>query len=423
MNETVYHTYVAILKQELIAAMGCTEPIAIAYAGAVVRKYLHGLPTKVVVSCSGNIVKNVKGVVVPNSGGMRGIQIAALLGIVGGDADAELSVIQNVTDADRALAQKLLQEGVCRAELVEGVANLFLIVHAETAEHVVEVEITDTHLNITRLEVDGTVLYQKDQQDSAGRKAPDKSLLNLDDIIRFAEDVDLMDVAPVIRKQIECNSAISEEGLHHEWGACIGRTLMESGVDCVQVRARAAAAAGSDARMNGCPMPVVINSGSGNQGITVTMPVVVYAKEWGIGEERLIRALVLGNLVALYQKRYIGSLSAYCGATCAACGAAAAIVWMRGGDFQEIADTITNTITTVGGMVCDGAKSSCAGKISIAVAAALDAADLAMKGHVYQPGEGLVKERVEDTVAAVGRMGRVGMHATDVEILHIMLED
>ena len=198
---------------------------------------------------------------------------------------------------------------------------------------------------------------------------------------------------------------------------------MENGDDCVQARARAAAAAGSDARMNSCPMPVVINSGSGNQGITVTMPVVTYAKEWEIPEERLIRALALGNLTALYQKQYIGSLSAYCGATCAACGAAAAIVWMRGGNVQEIAGTITNTIATIGGIVCDGAKSSCAGKISIAVAAALDAAELAMKGHVYQPGEGLVKDGVENTVAAVGRMGRVGMRATDVEILHIMLEE
>ena len=423
MDKTVYNTYVAILKRELIAAMGCTEPIAIAYAGAVARKYLPSIPTKVVVSCSGNIIKNVKGVIVPNSGGMRGIHIAVLLGIVGGDADAQLSVIQNISDEDRLLAQKLLQEGICTTKLVEGVSNLFIVVHAEAEGHVVEVEIRDTHLNMTRLEVDGAILFQKGKEDTGGCKGPDPSLLNLKDMIRFAEEADLMDIAPIIRRQIEYNSAISAEGLQHEWGACIGKTLLENGDDCVQVRARAAAAAGSDARMNGCPMPVVINSGSGNQGITVTMPVVTYAKEWEIPEERLIRALALGNLTALYQKQYIGSLSAYCGATCAACGAAAGIVWLRGGNVQEIAGTITNTIATIGGIVCDGAKSSCAGKISIAVAAALDAAELAMKGHVYQPGEGLVKDGVENTVAAVGRMGRVGMRATDVEILHIMLEE
>ena len=424
MDKIVYDTYVQILNHELIAAMGCTEPIAIAYAGAVARKYLNkALPEKVVVSCSSNIVKNVKGVVVPNSGGMRGIGIAAMLGLVGGDPDDELSVLQSITDEERETAKRLLNEGVCKAELVEGVANLYLVVHAEAQGHVVEVEITDTHVNITRLVVDGEVLLQKQRDAKNWKGEPDKSLLNLRDIITFAETVDLKDVETVIRRQIDCNSAISNEGLKNSWGACIGKTLMQGEDQSLETRARAAAAAGSDARMNGCPLPVVINSGSGNQGITITMPIVVYAKEMGVDEEKLMRAMVLGNLVSLHQKRYIGSLSAYCGATSAACGAACAIVWMQGGSYEQISDTITNAIATVGGMVCDGAKSSCAGKISVAVATALDAARLAMKGHVYQPGEGLVKNDVEETIAAVGRMGREGMKSTDVEILHIMLEE
>ncbi|MDE6108129.1 MAG: L-serine ammonia-lyase, iron-sulfur-dependent, subunit alpha [Oscillospiraceae bacterium] len=424
MERNIYNTYVAILKGELIKALGCTEPIAVAYAAARAREVLGQFPEKLESRCSGNIVKNVKGVTVPNSGGMRGIAAAVVLGAVGGDASRDLAVLETVTEADIAKTRELLAQKICTTKLIEGVDNLFIIVKATAGEHTAEVEIQNTHLNVTRIEKDGEVLFRKTETGGGEEKEPDKSLLNVRDILTFAETVNIDDIKAVLDEQIKCNMAISQEGLTNPYGAQVGRTLLEEyGTDRVEIRARAAAAAGSDARMSGCPMAVVINSGSGNQGMTASLPVIEYAKELKVSMETLYRALALSNLMAIHQKKYIGRLSAYCGVVSAACGAGTAICYMMGGGYEEICGTITNTIATIGGMVCDGAKSSCAAKIASAVSTAITGCQMAMKHRVFRPGEGLVKEDTEDTIASVGRMGRVGMKSTDIEILNIMLED
>ena len=420
MDKKVYDTYVKLLHDELTMATGCTEPIAIAYAGAKLREVLGDIPEHCTVYCSGNIVKNVMAVTVPNSGGSRGIDTAALLGIIGGDASKGLDVLHSVREEHIALMHKMVADGCCACELVEGVENLYIRIEAYKGDETALVEIRNYHSNITRIEKNGKVLFDAASKDCGAVAAADKSLLNVRDIISFADEVDLDDVRETLENQLKRNSAISEEGLKHSWGAEVGRTISESSNSLVD-RARAYAAAGSDARMNGCALPVVINSGSGNQGIAVSMPLLVYAREYNIPEDKTLRALALANLISLHEKRYIGSLSAYCGATSAATGAACGICYMLGGSYDEICGIITNTINTVGGMVCDGAKSSCASKIATAVGMALLAMDMSKHGRVFKPGEGIVKDDVEATIASVGRMGREGMKSTDVEILKIML--
>lgn len=426
MDEKIYNNYLAILKNELVVALGCTEPIAIAYAGAKARQILGEMPESCIVSCSGNIVKNVKGVTVPNSSGLKGIEAAAVLGIVGGDPNRDLTVLETVTEQDVTQVKMLLAKGFCQSKLLEDIAGLYIIVHVAAGNNTAEVTIADYHSNIVRLTKNGEVLFSKQGDGDTGPKQetePDKSLLNVKDILTFADQVAIADVEELLSRQIRYNSAISEEGLNHPYGAQVGRILMSDfDSDSVKLRAKAAAAAGSDARMSGCPLPVVINSGSGNQGITVTMPVVEYAKEQGVTQEQLYRALVVSNLVAIHQKKYIGSLSAYCGVVSAACGSGAGIAYMLGCSYEEICNTITNTIANIGGMVCDGAKPSCAAKIASAVEAAIMALHLSRKNSAFQPGEGLVKEDVEKTISSIGRMGREGMKATDIEILKIMLE-
>lgn len=423
MNTNVYNTYVTILKNELVVALGCTEPIAIAYAGAKVREVLGTMPERCEINCSGNIVKNVKGVTVPNSGGMKGIDTAATLGIVGGNANRILAVLEDITSSQIEEAKKLAGDGFCSCGLVEGVENLYIMITAYAGEESASVEIRDYHSNITKIVKNGEVVFSSSDNHSKQPSGPDKALLNVKDILEFADCVVLSDISAVISRQIECNTAISREGLNNPWGAQVGRTLLETFGADVAIRAKAAAAAGSDARMSGCPLPVVINSGSGNQGMTVSLPIIEYAKEYHISEEKLYRALVAGNLISLHQKKYIGSLSAYCGAVSAACGAGVGIAYMLGASYDEICGIITDTITTIGGMVCDGAKPSCAAKIASAVDCALTALHLSRNKRVFQPGEGLVKENVEDTIRSVGRMGREGMKATDIEILNIMLEN
>lgn len=421
MNRKVYDTYVSLLHKELTMATGCTEPIAIAYAGARLRAALGAIPEHCTVYCSGNIVKNVMAVTVPNSGGAKGIDTAAVLGIVGGDASRVLDVLHAISEEDIALTRKYIEEKRCKCELVEGVANLYIRIEAEAGEDTALVEIRDYHSNVTRLEKNGKPLITVSAKGEAEEDAPDKSLLNVRDIYEFAGEVDLDDVREVLENQIKCNSAIAEEGLKNDWGAEVGRTILETEGESVINRARAYAAAGSDARMNGCPMPVVINSGSGNQGITVTMPLLVYAKEYAVEHDKMLRALALANLISLHQKRYIGSLSAYCGSVSAATASACGIAYMIGADYEKICGIITDSINTTGGMVCDGAKSSCASKIATAVGMALLSMDMSLKGRVFLPGEGLVEDNVEDTIASVGRMGREGMKSTDIEILKIML--
>ncbi len=431
MEKIVYDTYVNILKAELTPAMGCTEPIAIAYAAAVARKTLGCMPERCVARCSGNMVKNVKGVTVPASGGKRGIDVATLLGAVGGNADKALEVLEGITDDDRKLVDELLAKKICKVELVQGVSNLYVEVELICGEHNAIVRIEDYHTNITLIQKDGKVLLEKKQEQIAAEK-PDKGLLNVRSILEFGECVNLDDIRDTLERQIRMNSAISMEGLRNPYGAEVGRVLLGTRAHQeapTKLKAKAYAAAGSDARMGGCTLPVVINSGSGNQGITVTMPVKVYAEAYGVEHDRFLRALAIANLIAIHQKKYIGNLSAYCGAVSAACGAGAGITWMlgstgmAGGSYEEVCNTITTTITTIGGMVCDGAKSSCAAKIATAVEAALTAYQMSTRSKHFMSGEGLVKNNVEETIASVGRMGRVGMSSTDVEILNIMLED
>lgn len=431
MKQADYANHLNILRHELQVALGCTEPIAIAYAGAKAREALGRMPESCHIQCSGNIVKNVKGVVVPNSGGLRGIEVAAVLGIVGGDAKRELAVLEGVTDEDRAEVRKLLAEKFCTCELVKGVENLYIVAEVKAGGDSASVEIQGQHNNITKIVRNGTVVFEKradgiDSQESEG----DEEAINLRSIIEFAGSAEIKDIEPILANHIKCNKAISEEGLCGEWGVQAGKSLLAlSQEPDVRLKARAAAAAGSDARMSGCPMPVVINSGSGNQGITVTMPVVVYSEEYGAGDELTYRALALANLAAVHQKKYIGRLSAYCGVVSAATGAACGVAYMlmrrRGASDEEIyrviCGTIINSICTIGGMVCDGAKSSCATKISVAVENALLGMELASAGHVFQPGEGLTMDDAEATIRAVGRMGREGMRETDIEILNIML--
>lgn len=424
MDENIYNSFLAILKKELVTALGCTEPIAVAYASAKARQVLGKMPEQCTVCCSGNIVKNVKGVTVPNSGGLKGIDAAAILGIVGGDPNRMLTVLETVTEQDIAQTNKMLAEGFCQCRLLENITGLHIIVKVSAGRDTAEVVIADYHSNIVRISKNGENLVSQQSDASPKEKSdPDKSLLNVKDILAFAAAVKMEDVAELISRQVEYNSAISREGLNHPYGIQVGRSLMSDfDSNNVKLRAKAAAAAGSDARMSGCPLPVVINSGSGNQGITVTMPVVEYAEEYGASREQLFRALVVSNLVAIHQKKYIGSLSAYCGVVSAACGSGAGIAYLLGCSYEEICNTIINTIANIGGMVCDGAKPSCAAKIASAVEAAIMALHLSRKNLVFQPGEGLVKEDVEKTIASIGRMGREGMKSTDIEILNIMLE-
>lgn len=422
MDRNIYVNYVELLKKELVVALGCTEPIAIAYAGAKAREVLGAMPDHCVVSCSGNIVKNVKGVTVPNSGGLKGIDVAATLGIVGGDASRKLAVLERITEEEIETAKHLLTENFCECELVEGVENLYIIVRASRGEETAEVEIKDYHSNITKVKRNGVIEFQKEEEARTENQFPDKSLLNMKDILEFADTVEIGEVQEVLARQVEYNGAIAEEGLKKPYGAQVGQTLLSDfDAKSVKLRAKAYAAAGSDARMSGCPLPVVINSGSGNQGITVSLPVVQYAREYHKTEEELYRALVVSNLTALHQKKYIGSLSAYCGAVSAATGSGAGIAYLLGAGYEEISNVITNTIANIGGMVCDGAKPSCAAKIASAVEAAILAVHMGRKNRVFHSGEGLVKDDVEETIRSVGRMGRQGMKATDIEILNIML--
>ena len=419
MDKTMYENCIAILKSELVPAMGCTEPIAIAYAAAKARAVLGKLPDTIVARCSGNIIKNVKGVTVPNSGGLKGIDVAAVLGAVGGKEELELEVISQVTEEDRKKTRELLEQGICSCELEEGEENLYIRITMAAGEDTAMVEIRSKHNHICRIERNGEILFS--QEDLVKEVSGDRSLLTVKNILEFADSLDPADVEEVLGRQIDCNRAISEEGMSGQYGASVGKTLVECEGNDVRTRAKAAAAAGSDARMDGCPLPVVINSGSGNQGMTICLPILTYAEEMGVSREKLLRALALANLIAVHEKYYIGSLSAYCGATCAGCAAACGIAYLKGADYEVISQTIINTIADIGGMVCDGAKPSCAAKIASAVDAGLMGYELAVRGKGFRDGEGLVAKDVEQTIQNLGRMGREGMKSTDVEILNIMI--
>lgn len=426
MNRKIYNEYVTILESELVPTLGCTEPIALAYAAAKAKEVLGKMPDHITMRCSGNIIKNVKGVKVPNSGGMKGVEAAAVLGITGGDPSQALEVLEHVTDREIDEAEKLLKAGFCDCVLKDDVANLYIEAYAvckktEKSEALVVIE--DEHTNITHIEKDGQVLFHKEKKEycQEREKTPDKSLLNLEDIITFANEVQITDVEKVLGRQIKYNTRIAEEGLRNPWGAQVGRVVLEEFGEDVKWRAVAKASAGSDARMSGCALPVIINSGSGNQGMTCSLPVIEFGKELKKSKEEIYRALCVSNLVALNQKKYIGSLSAYCGAVCAAAGAGAGITYLCGGTLEQIENTVVNTIADAGGIVCDGAKPSCAAKISTALQAAILSHKMAMRGLTFARGEGLVMDCPEDTIKAVRYVGRAGMKQTDVEILNLMI--
>ena len=420
MTQQQHDVFLQTLERELIPAMGCTEPIAIAYAAAKARQVLGEMPRGIRLRCSGNIIKNVRGVAVPNAGGLRGVEAAAILGVVGGDADRELEVLQAVTPRHLELTRQLLEEHFCTCSLQENVANLYIVAEVFSEGHTASVTIINRHTLITRIEKDGRELFR---QDPVTQKSDDTdwSGWSVAAIVEFAETVDISRVRALLDGQIDLNGTISNAGLRRPFGAQIGRTLLDVCEDTVWTRAKARAAAGSDARMGGCSLPVVINSGSGNQGITVSLPVMEYAAELKVPREKLYRALIISNLISIFQKHYIGSLSAFCGAVTAAAGCGAAITWLHGGTLENICDTIANTVANVGGMVCDGAKASCAAKIASAVDAAIMAHHLSMRGLHFQPGEGIIQDDPQKTIRSLGYIGRVGMRSTDAEILNLML--
>lgn len=425
MEKQQYKELVDLLYSELVPALGCTEPIAIAYAAAKARQVLGAMPEHINITCSGNIIKNVKGVLVPNSGGMKGVGAAAVLGTVGGNADLALEVLSEVTEDDIEKTKQLLAEGFFTCKLQEGVENLYIVASVKGEGHTASVTIVNRHTTIAEMTKDGQIIYQlsKYSDEKKGKEEKKTWTLTMKGILDFAENVDLDKVRPVLDSQIEMNTAIAKEGLSNVYGAQVGRTLLDCYPEDVRTRARAYAAAGSDARMGGCSLPVVINSGSGNQGMTVSLPVLQYAEKWGVSDEKTYRALIISNLTAIHLKHYIGSLSAFCGAVTAACAAGCAITYLGGGTYQQICNTIINTLANVGGIVCDGAKASCAAKIASAVDAAILAHQMSMMGRSFQGGDGILQEDIEDTIKSIGYMGRVGMKETDIEILKIMMED
>ena len=422
LTDLKYAQYLKILHEELIPAMGCTEPIAMAYAAAKAREVLGALPDKIDIVISGNIIKNVKSVIVPNTGGLKGITAAIAAGAVAGNADRQLEVLADVKEDEIPRIAQFMESCAMAVMKSESDKLLDIDLHMYRGRDNVRLRITDFHTNIVLIEKNGQVLLKKESTSADGGET-DRGVLNVRDIIEFAESVDIEDVRDLLEKQIEYNCAISEEGLHGEYGASVGKTLLETRGEDVRVRARAQAAAGSDARMSGREMPVVIVSGSGNQGMTASLPVIVYARDMGASHERLLRALVVSNLITIHQKTPIGRLSAFCGAISAGCGAAAGVAWLTDGTYEAVSATITNTLGMISGTVCDGAKPSCATKIASAVEAGLLGFDLYEKGKGLHGGDGILKDNVEKTIESVGQLAREGMRETDTEILDIMLED
>ena len=425
MDAATYDRHIAILREELVCALGCTEPIAVAYAAALARAALTHMPDHLAVACSGNIIKNVKSVTVPNSGGMKGIEAAALLGALGGDETRALEVLESVEEEHRVQVAPLIAADACSVELAEGVPNLYVRVAATGGGHTAIACLEERHTNVTELTVDGVPTTVGTVSAQAANPhatiADPRAELTLTSIWEFAHEVDLADVDELITGQVTTNKAISDEGLRNDWGANIGRTLLRSRSNDITCKARASAAAGSDARMSGCAMPVVICCGSGNQGITCSMPVLEYAHELWSSHEELVRAVVLSDLTAVHVKYYVGELSAFCGAVSASCGAGAGICMLRGGSFEQFEATVVNTLVNVGGIVCDGAKPSCAAKISAAVDAAILGCDMALADDSFKAGDGLVGDTPEESIRMMGRVGRVGMQPTDIEILNLMI--
>ncbi len=424
MEGKIYEAYLEILRAELIKSLGCTEPAAVAFTAAKAADLLGKKPESMEVNSSGNIIKNVKGVIVPNSGGLRGIAPAAILGMLVNKPEMELEILDAVTPENIEEARELLKTDFCKSTLEEGVGNLYIEVTVHAGDEYAKAVIRNNHTNIELLEKNGEVLQQGKAAEEGASIAELKKYMSVANNLAFAREAKLEDVKPILDPAIECNCAIAAEGIKGGYGAEIGRTLIETyGDDDVLVRLKAKAAGGADARMAGSVMPVVINSGSGNQGITVTSATVEYARGTGASEEDMYRALLIANLMGIHIKRNIGPLSAFCGAISASAGVSAAITYLQGGTDEQIGMALTNVLCDCGGVVCDGAKASCAAKIASGLDAAVTASRMAMNGRVFAPGEGLVMDDIEQTIKSIGYLGRVAMKDTDVEILHMMLGD
>lgn len=430
-SDIQYQDCVKILEEELLPAMGCTEPIAVAYCAAVARETLGEAPDRVVVEASGNIIKNVKSVIVPNTGHLRGIPAAAAAGIVAGDAAKQLEVIAEVSEAQQADIRTFMETVPIQVDIASSPLIFDINVTVYAGGSYAKVRIANYHTNIVLVEKNGEVLQSSEIKDDSESDLTDRTFLSVELIYDFANTVELEDVKPVLDVQIDYNMAISEEGLKNDYGANIGSVLLKANKDvaegggesALRLKARAMAAAGSDARMNGCELPVIINSGSGNQGITASVPVIVYARAMGVSGEKLYRALVLSNLLGIHQKTPIGRLSAYCGAINAGAAAGCGIAYLKGADLDGIIHTLVNALAIASGVVCDGAKASCAGKIALAVDNGILGYEMHQEGQQFVGGDGIVKKGVENMIASVGRLGHDGMAETDREILRIMISD
>ena len=413
--------YIQILKEELKKAMGCTEPIAIAYAASIAKRVLGANPNKIDIFVSGNIIKNVKSVVVPNTNGMRGIKSAAAIGIVGGDSNKELECIANVNENDIYECNKLLDKAKFLVKLADSdyIFDIDLVLYNNDDR--VEVRIVDFHTNVVLVKRNDEILYSREISGEKHTDLVDRSILTVEEIYSFVNEIDINEIKDIFDEQITCNMAIAKEGLTNNYGANIGKTIL-SFDKSKEAKAKAYAAAGSDARMNGCNMPVVINSGSGNQGMTASLPVIIYAEELNVGYEKMIRALALSNLLTIHVKTDIGRLSAYCGAIAAGCAAGSAIAYLYGGDLKIICHTLVNSLAIASGIICDGAKASCAAKIALSVDAGILGYHMYLNGNQFKDGDGIVKKGVENTIHSVGMLASEGMVETDKEILKIMMD-
>lgn len=419
-NDIRYQTYLKILERELVPAMGCTEPIAIAYCAAKARGILGTCPDRIQVVASGNIIKNVKSVIVPNTGGRRGIEVAAAIGVLAGDETKALEVIANVSDDAKAFLGNYLENTSIIVLPAQSDYVLDITVTVWNQSHRASVRAVNEHTNLVLIQKDDAIIEQKAITEKTDSNIPDYTLLNTESIFDFANSADIADVKEVLDRQIAMNQAIAEEGLRVDYGANIGKVLLKTYGDNVKIRAKAKAAAGSDARMNGCELPVVINSGSGNQGLTASLPVIEYAQEMGVSKEILYRALLISNLITLHQKTGIGRLSAYCGAVSAGAGAGAGIAYLCGGDLEMIAHTVVNALAINSGIICDGAKSSCAAKIASSVDAGILGYEMYKNGQQFHGGDGIVEDGIENTIRNVGILGKEGMRETDRIIIRMM---
>lgn len=418
-EDSLYSIYVQILKEELVMAMGCTEPIAISYACAKATQVLDHLPDRIVVKASGSIIKNVKSVIVPHTNGLKGIEVAAAAGALYGDADAKLEVLSSATREQIEELLEYVQNTNITVQHIEQGHVFDLEIHVYYEQEHASVRIVDTHTNIVQIEKNWQVIFE-DKTTSLELKA-DHSALIMKQIWDFSQTVDIDDVKEILDRQITCNMAIANEGIHNSYGANIGHVILNMDSDCVKTKAKAYAAAGSDARMNGCELPVVINSGSGNQGITCCVPVVVYAKELDCTQEQLYRALVLSNLTAIYIKTGIGTLSAFCGAVSAGAAAGAGIAYLHNGTYKEIQHTIVNALAILSGTICDGAKASCAAKIASSIDAGIMGYYMYKNKQQFYAGDGIVAHSVDETIQNIGTLGSQGMLQTNDKIIEMMI--